>query len=74
MTEPRLEQAVDLEGKNAIDRALSLLAVTLEANDAAPLELVVIGGAALNVLGIRIRADRATEVLRVRDGGGGAGQ
>jgi hypothetical protein len=64
---------VDLEDKNAIDRALSLLAVTLEANNAAPLELVVIGGAALNVLGMCARPTRDVDVLAIADGRLGAG-
>lgn len=63
---------MDLEGKNAIERALSLLAVTLEANDAAPLELVVIGGAALNVLNIRIRPTKDVDVVAIAEGRLGA--
>lgn len=66
--EVRLEHVVDLQGKDGIDRALSLLAVTLEANDAWPLELVVIGGAALNVLDIRIRPTKDVDVLAIAEG------
>lgn len=63
-----MEHVVDLQGKDGIDRALSLLAVTLEANDAWPLELVVIGGAALNVLDIRIRPTKDVDVLAIAEG------
>lgn len=58
---------MNLNGADAINRALSLLAVTLEAQGAAPVELVVVGGAALNVLGVCIRPTKDVDVLAVVD-------
>lgn len=58
---------MNFDGADAIDRALSLLAATLEARGVAPVELVVIGGAALNVLGVCIRPTKDVDVLAVVD-------
>lgn len=58
---------MNLTDASAIDRALSLLAVALDSQGAAAVELVVIGGAALNVLGIRIRPTRDVDVLALRN-------
>ena len=66
--------AVNLDGTDAIDRALSLLAVTLESRGVAPVELVVIGGAALNVLGVCIRPTKDVDVLAVLDDRVGHGE
>ncbi len=60
---------MNLTDASAIHQALSLTAASLESAGAAPVELVVIGGAALNVLGIRIRPTRDVDVLALRDPG-----
>jgi len=54
---------MNLTDASAIEQALSLLAASLDSQGAVPVELVVIGGAALNVLGIRIRPTRDVDVL-----------
>jgi hypothetical protein len=60
-----------LDNNDAIDRALTLLGLALEAESAAPVELVVIGGAALSILEIVIRPTRDVDVLAMRHGGPG---
>lgn len=57
-----------LRGVNDIDSALKMLAATLEARGVAPVEMVVIGGAAFNLLGISIRPTRDVDVLALCDG------
>jgi hypothetical protein len=57
---------MNLSGQDAIERALSLLAAALEAGDVAPVSLVIIGGAAMNVLGLRIRPTKDVDVLAIR--------
>jgi hypothetical protein len=50
----------------SIERALSLLGAALEARGAGPYEIVVVGGAALTVVGIRIRPTKDVDVLALR--------
>lgn len=59
---------MDLRGRDDIERALSLLAATLEARGIAATEIVVIGGAAMNLLGIAIRSTRDVDVLALCEG------
>lgn len=58
---------MQLTGIDAIEDALTLLSATLEAHGVAPVELVVIGGAAMNVLGIAVRPTRDVDVLGIAD-------
>ncbi len=51
----------------SIERALSLLDAELEARGAASVELVVVGGAAMSVLGFIARPTKDVDVLGVRD-------
>ncbi len=60
---------MNLADADAIDRALSLLAAMLEARDAEPTQVVVIGGAALSVLGIRVRPTKDVDVLGLAESG-----
>ncbi len=58
---------MDFSGSDAIESALSLLAVTLEARGESPYDLVVIGGAAINLAGFAIRPTRDVDVLGLLD-------
>lgn len=58
---------MELTGIDAIEDALTLLSATLEAHGVAPVELVVIGGAAMNVLGIAVRPTKDVDVLGLAD-------
>ncbi|KAF0208250.1 MAG: hypothetical protein FD171_1086 [Actinobacteria bacterium] len=58
---------MELTGIDAIEDALALLSATLEARGVAPVELVVIGGAAMNVLGIAVRPTKDVDVLGLAD-------
>jgi hypothetical protein len=62
-----------LKGPDEIERALTLLGASLEARDAGPFDLAVIGGAALAVLGLSFRPTRDVDVLALvqADGSGG---
>lgn len=60
---------MNLRDADAIDRALSLLAVALEEVGAAPVELVVIGGAAINILGFGVRPTKDVDVLAIAETG-----
>ncbi len=62
-----MEVLVHLTGIDAIEDALTLLSATLEAHGVAPVELVVIGGAAMNVLGIAVRPTKDVDVLSLAD-------
>lgn len=55
--------AVSFRGSDDIETALSMLAATLEARGVAAVELVVIGGAAFNLLGLTIRPTKDVDVL-----------
>ena len=61
---------MDFAGTAELDAALTLLAATLEARRIAPVELVVIGGAALTLLGIRVRPTRDVDVLALNEDAG----
>lgn len=50
----------------AVRESLSLLGAALEAQGAGPYEIVVIGGAALSVIGIGIRPTKDVDVLALR--------
>lgn len=52
----------------AVRAGLSLLEAALEAQGAGPYEIVVIGGAALSVMGIGIRSTKDVDVLALRQG------
>ena len=51
----------------AVEEALSLLGATLEARGVRHHEIVVIGGAAMSVLGLGIRPTKDVDVLALRD-------
>ena len=55
------------DDSNAVERVLSLLGAALEAVEAGPYELVVVGGAAMSVLGIGVRATKDIDVLGLRE-------
>lgn len=55
------------ESADGVERALSLLAATLEAHGAGPYEIVMVGGAAMSVLGLGIRPTRDVGVLALRE-------
>ena len=57
-----------LEDKTGVEQAMHALAAQLEAAGAGRFELVVIGGAALNVLGTVSRATRDVDVLALGTG------
>jgi len=52
--------------RETVDRALSLLAAALEASGSGPYEIVVIGGAALSILGYGVRPTKDIDVLGLR--------
>lgn len=51
---------------NSIQRAFSLVSAALEAQEAGPYEIVVVGGAALSVGGFGIRPTKDVDVLALR--------
>ncbi|MBN1459462.1 MAG: hypothetical protein JXA57_07990 [Armatimonadetes bacterium] len=52
--------------RETVDKALLLLAAALEASGRGPYEIVVIGGAALSILGFGIRSTKDIDVLGLR--------
>lgn len=58
---------MNLADRTAIERALTQLGTQLELAGQAPIELVVIGGAALNVLGFVARPTRDVDVLALAE-------
>lgn len=55
------------EQREGVDRALSFLAAALEANGSGPYDIIVIGGAALSILGLGIRPTKDIDVLGLRE-------
>lgn len=64
---------MNLAGSTAIEHAFALLNAALEATAATPVEMVVIGGAALNVLGIAARPTKDVDVLGLCETSPGGG-
>lgn len=60
---------MSLTDRTSVQRALTSLGVQLELAGNAPLEIVVIGGAALNVLGFVARPTRDVDVLALTESG-----
>jgi hypothetical protein len=58
---------VSLTGRTAIEQALAALGTQLELAEHAPIDIVVIGGAALNVLGFVARPTRDVDVLSLTE-------
>ena len=52
--------------RETVDGALSLLAAALEASGSGPYEIIVIGGAALSILGLGVRPTKDIDVLGLR--------
>jgi hypothetical protein len=55
------------QNARVVEEALSLLGATLEARGVRPYEIVVVGGAAMSVLGFGIRPTKDVDVLALRD-------
>jgi hypothetical protein len=53
--------------RESVDRALSLLGAALETSRHGSYEIIVIGGAALSILGLGIRSTRDVDVLGLRE-------
>jgi hypothetical protein len=58
---------VSLTGRTAIEQALAALGTQLELAEHAPIDIVVIGGAALNMLGFVARPTRDVDVLSLTE-------